>query len=196
MNKIPVKFHIDTGADKTILSKATCHRINAKVKRTPELELRLADGNKANVYGTSEIIINLGNERLKAEVLVTEHLPRQCLLGRDILDASKQTRAAMEQLRTVATISTAIAMNKLDSRDTGDKSKKSISSESETSQEDDEKLTRLSNESTQTSETNITDSENEIESGSESTEKSGYDASESDRDTSDSDESQPKAVSE
>ena len=88
---------MNTGADITAISAKTCERIKAVVNKDTTVA-RLANG-RLQSANTTNVKIDLGDETFNTEVMVLDDLSRECLLGNDILNYSKDLNAIMNLMR-------------------------------------------------------------------------------------------------
>jgi hypothetical protein len=102
MNQREVYFELDTGADVTIMNKATYDRLGPEVTLIPcDTEVSGASGQRLNILGSTAVELQMGRHRLNPEVLVAESLTRSCLLGRDVAESVPILQDAMSRLRSV-----------------------------------------------------------------------------------------------
>lgn len=98
-----VSFMADTGAMKTIIDVSILRpEQRESIKPTP-YHVVMADGTKAHILGQKLCQITLGNHVVMLDVLVTERLNEQCLLGIDFLGRCPSTTSVIEELRQVMT---------------------------------------------------------------------------------------------
>ena len=77
------RFLMDTGANKTVIDARLLNLEQKDEIRPAEFRVILADGSKVPVLGLRRSKIQLGKHLVELDVLVTENLHEECLLGID-----------------------------------------------------------------------------------------------------------------
>ena len=88
VNSYPVKFMLDTGASVSLLDVNVWNTIKGEAILSPWNSPGLVGvaGTPLQVHGTIELQVDLGDQRYPVNVIVTESLKTEAILGLDFLD--------------------------------------------------------------------------------------------------------------
>ena len=90
--KVAITAMADTGADVSLISEEMAAHIEEQTTNqsriTTNIKLQGANGKELQVRGEKQVEVSIGPNRMKARLIVVRNLPRSCIIGKDLLEAT------------------------------------------------------------------------------------------------------------
>ena len=108
LNGFPVSFLADTGSSRTIVNKNVLNLNNNEYGplRNFKHNIITAEGHRAQIIGVKKCKIRIGNWTTIIDVLISNNLIKNCIIGMDILSICPSTKKSIQNLQSIINVCT------------------------------------------------------------------------------------------
>ena len=108
LNGFPVSFLADTGSSRTIVNKNVLNFNNNEYGplRNFKHNIITADGHRAQIIGVKKCKIRIGYWTTIIDVLISNNLIKNCIIGMDILSICPSTKKSIQNLQSIINVCT------------------------------------------------------------------------------------------